>query len=229
MDEKIQRKKIAIAIPIHNSVPAMCFANFVKMTSELAFKYFYTTLIVDSTNISQARNLLVEAFLKTDADYLLFLDSDMVVSSQQVDALVSLDKDIASALCFSRGKNCIPAFRLMQNNEHFPVKNYPENALVEVSSVGMACCLIKRKVLEELGKKIKSKILFDTKFKSVGMALGEDVFFCDLARKNNYKIFVHTGIIAQHFGGVIDEKYFESHKAEAVRNEVNWKKSDLIP
>ena len=218
------RKKIAIAIPVYNSIPSNCFANFIKLFGEISQAYNYTTLIVDSTIVSQARNVLIEAFQKTDADYLLFLDSDMIVSAAQIHALALLDKDIVSALCFSRGKNCIPAFRIMQNNEHFPVKNFPENALIEVSSVGMACCLIKRKVIEDMIAKKKDGILFDIKLKSVGMALGEDIFFCNLARKNGYKIFVHTGIIAQHFGGMIDEKYFASHKSEAQGNELNWTK-----
>ncbi|MDO8538426.1 MAG: hypothetical protein Q7S21_06075 [archaeon] len=219
-----ERKKIAIAIPTYNSVPSNCFANFVKLFGEISQAYNYTTLIVDSTVVSQARNVLIETFLKTDADYLLFLDSDMIVSAPQIHAMVSADKDVISALAFSRGKNCIPSFRIKQNNDHFPVKNYPENALIEVSSVGMACCLIKRKVIEELIAKKKDGILFDIKLKSVGMALGEDIYFCDLLTKQGYKIFVHTGIVAQHFGGMIDEKYFDSHKNEAIGNEMNWTK-----
>lgn len=218
------RKKIAIAMPVYNSIPSNCFANFIKFCGEISQGYNYTTLIVDSTIVSQARNVLIESFLKTDADYLLFLDSDMIVSASQIHAMILTDKEVISALAFSRGKNCIPSFRVMQNNEHFPVKNYPENALIEVSSVGMACCLIKRKVIEDLIAKKKDGILFDIKLKSVGMALGEDIFFCDLLRKNGCKIFVHTGIIAQHFGGMIDEKYFATHKSEAQGNEMNWTK-----
>src|ERR1700743_527912 len=59
--------------------PLMIHAPFVGSLMKIAHRERLEVMdIMSGANVSRARNLMVEAFLKTDGEYLLMLDSDMV-------------------------------------------------------------------------------------------------------------------------------------------------------
>ena len=52
------------------------------------------SVLVNESLITRGRNALVNQFMKTDADYLFFIDSDIQFYGDQVLPMLDADKDI---------------------------------------------------------------------------------------------------------------------------------------
>jgi cellulose synthase/poly-beta-1,6-N-acetylglucosamine synthase-like glycosyltransferase len=149
-----------------------------------------------------AREGAVETFLSGDYDSLLFVDSDMVTPPDLLTKLIKADKDIVSALAFKRFPPYEPCIfkELTQDGAGFYL-DYSKG-LIKVAGVGMACTLIKRKVLEELEKPL---------FYPNGN-LGEDLSFCLRAKARGFEIFCDTQLICGHVSiDVIKESHYRGN------------------
>ena len=84
--QKAVRPKVAWCIPLEESVYAAWFTNYIKMASAADDKIITT----EGSFIDTARNNLVELFLRTDAEYLFFLDSDTCPPVDAVERLLAV-------------------------------------------------------------------------------------------------------------------------------------------
>lgn len=140
--------------------------------------------------VYKAREEAVKNMLsKPDIDAILFLDSDMVPSADMLVKLVEHDKPIVSALAFRRVPDYEPCiFKKVEEKDATIYHNYPKG-LIGVEGVGMACCLIKREVFENIPQ---PWFYPDSSF-------GEDLSFCRRA-KGKYPIYCDTELICKHIG-----------------------------
>lgn len=201
-------KKIAILMPCYNNLPAQTFLDFVDLLVHAKQKFEVSTLLIDSTVIAEARNILAREFLKTDAEYALWLDSDMSFPEDIIEKMMEEEKDFVSALSFTKRVKIEPSFRVKTAGAYNAVEDYPKNSVFEVDAVGLACALMKRKVLEQAAKISGGKPLFGFSQPEVG----EDVWFCELVKQAGFKIFVSSKIIAGHVGGIVDEQVFDAKR-----------------
>ncbi len=201
--------KIGICIPLYNQLPSVFFKSFVNFFVNAAQKRPTQLLTVDSTAVDVARNVLVENFLRSDCSHLFFLDSDMVFPPNILDLLLKHDKDIVSALYILR-KAHRPCYRFFKDGHYHAPEKIELNKLLEVDALGLGCCLIKRSVLEKLNEEHAGKPLFKMDYRNRTEVLGEDAFFCELVKKAGFKIFVDTGVLVGHFGGIIPESAFKN-------------------
>jgi hypothetical protein len=172
-----------------NSYPLMIFTAIQKGIS-IEYELRGHSLVYD------AREEAGLHFLKTDADFLLFLDSDMVPPADMLVRLTECDKDIVSALAFRRVPGYEPC--IFKGEEFY--RDYPKG-LIEVDGTGMACTLIKRKVFE----KTPQPWFFPGK-------KGEDLSFCDRVKEAGFKIFCDTTLICGHVSSfVVEEKHYVKH------------------
>ncbi|MBN1941076.1 MAG: hypothetical protein JW772_02740 [Candidatus Diapherotrites archaeon] len=208
-----ERIKIGVCVPLYNQVPTAFFIHFVSFFAQTANKYPLEIFQVDATIVDVARNVLVENFLKSDCTHLLFLDSDMVFPPNIVELLLKHDKEVVSGLYFLR-KMLLPSFRMLNKEGNYQSSyDFPKNELVKVDATGLGCMLIKRKVLEKVDSENKGKPLFFTKYDK-GMRTkvhGEDTAFCELVKKAGFEIYVDTGLILGHYGGIIPDAKFRGY------------------
>ena len=110
-DEKsinLAGRKLMVAIPAYdgklNIDSAFALSNLAVQVQSLGVK-LYLTHLSGCSLITKARNCLVADFLKSDADTLLFVDADVVVTADAVLRLLalSLDKDITAGIYPRRG------------------------------------------------------------------------------------------------------------------------------
>ena len=89
--------KIFIATPCYGGA-----CNALYMTSLLNLQAVFgkagheamVSVLVNESLITRGRNALVNQFMKTDADYLFFIDSDIQFFGDQVLPMLAADKDI---------------------------------------------------------------------------------------------------------------------------------------
>lgn len=189
--------------------------------------------VSSGANITNARNEIVVAFLdKCEADWLLFIDTDMVFNGQNglagfdlVDRLVEAahpeKRPIVGALCFSLNhdgqmllaKPTIYGFS--EDRKVVRFEDYPRDQLAQVEATGTGCLLIHRSVLQAIrARKFDPAYPWfeETAFGSV--PCGEDITFCVRAGSLGFPIFVDTRIKVGHEKTwVVGEDMFLAQKA----------------
>lgn len=150
--------------------------------------------------ISYNRHKIIEDFLKTDMDYLLMVDSDIIPPENTLE-LVDFDKDVIGTLCFAYISSKIVPLMLQKNPQNDEYKKYivkpftNEDGLMECDAIGSGCMIIRRDVLTS--GKIKAP--FINIYDENGMKIeGLDLAFCRKAKEAGYKVWCHTDYVASH-------------------------------
>lgn len=161
-----------------------------------------------------ARNTVVEQFLKSDAEWLFWCDSDMGFAPDAVYKLLAaahpVDRPIVGGLCFAsreRSGDGMGGYRTQPSPTIFQWTEvdghqrptggheYPVNSLVRCAATGSAFIVIHRSVLEALGGGWYDRLPTDD-----GQTLmGEDVSFCVRAAAAGFPTHVFTGARTSHF------------------------------
>lgn len=203
---------LTLGIPCNDILPYDFVSCFSKLMN--GPKHEVLLSMVKGTNVHKARNQIADSM---KGDYLMFLDSDMVFSTDIFDRLVASDVDIVSGMCFMREYPFKPAFmRIDSEGLYKPVEDFEPNRLIEVDAVGMACTLIKKKVLDAIGKPYFEFM----KNEKTGDIMGEDVSFCKKAKDKGFKVFVDTsleiGHIAHQVIGLETYKFYNPKKKSNI-------------
>lgn len=193
-------------------------------------EHIYSPGFVFATRIDKGRVQLATMFLHSNCDLMLCIDDDSLYHPTYVNKLISCNKDIVSALYFSRRPPCKPIMYTQKefNTRFRPITEWEENKLIEVDGVGMGFCLIKRQVIEKIGPEsfnsILIKDLLDEDLMNVEdvAPLGGDLAFCQQARRNGFKIWVDTSLRVGHLGErAYEEDDFEMYKLRVALKDVN--------
>jgi hypothetical protein len=95
--EKLRQNKLFVATPMYGG---MAHGLYIKSSLDLQnvmSKYGIETkfsFLFNESLITRARNYLVDEFLRSECTHLLFIDSDINYTAQDVVALMALDKDV---------------------------------------------------------------------------------------------------------------------------------------
>lgn len=149
-----------------------------------------------------ARNMAGMRALEVGAEWLFFLDSDVVPPRDAILRLMNHKKPIVSGVYYRRSPPIgVPV--MIKNGGWFT--GYPPNSLVEVDLVGAGCLLIHRSVLERLPAQSPGHHWFDWKVDLAGVlppgeCLSEDFTFCLHSKRNGFQVLVDTSIICKHIG-----------------------------
>ena len=209
-------KKVMVGVPINRPIEFFCFESFVKLANrnsdiELAFCMTQNSLVYD------ARETIAQKFLESEADALMFIDSDMTFHSASIEYLARHNKPFVTAKAFKRVHPYQPCFysklEPAENGEWYmesPVE-YGEG-LLRIEGAGMACALIRREAFEAI----------DPPYFFPKVGLGEDLSFCLKLKDAGVEMFLDTTI---QFGHLAQVAIMESHFKEVYEaNKHNAKK-----
>lgn len=174
---------VSIAVPSGD----MVHADFAKSYAELcmAASGLPLQLITSKSSIiAEARNTGVDHAKKFGAQYLLFLDSDMLFPPTTLFRLLVHGKDIVGAT-YARRVFPFEALGTLVNG----LVAVPTSDLVEMQRIPMGCLLIKMCVFAKL-----TRPYFRFEIDSQGVIVGEDYVFCDRARAAGYRIWCDVTI-----------------------------------
>ena len=202
--------KVLIAVPCMDQVPAP-FAQSLAMLQKPEGVECTLAMQMGSL-IYTSRNSLAQRAIQMDADYVFWLDSDMVF---EPDTLVRMlktlrenDLDILTGLYFRRVRPYTPVLfdklDIRRNICSWSEFHEIPTGLFEVGGCGFGCVLMNAGVFLDVQAK------HGNMFAPLGNN-GEDIAFCWRARDCGYKIYCDPSIICGHVGKIIvDEKFYES-------------------
>jgi hypothetical protein len=110
--EELRKRKLFVATPMYGG---MCAGMFCRSTNDLSalavhygveVRYYY---LFNESLITRARNYCVDEFMRSDCTHLLFIDSDIGFSANDVMTMLALQSDESEydVLCGPYPKKCI--------------------------------------------------------------------------------------------------------------------------
>jgi len=158
--------------------------------------------VIGRSAISCVRNDIAKDFLKSDADYLFFLDSDnnwmfeKETEENPIDKMIFWNKDIISPPMVTR----IQPIRLL----YWPMKKtdlnlWDKSQPFQVFHTGAGFTLITRECIEKVSKKFPIPFcpMYD---RSLDTETSDDVAFMRRARSIGFSIWICPGIKIGHIG-----------------------------
>lgn len=163
--------------------------------------------IVTKSNaaVDLSRELVVEDALDTGAEWLLFLDSDVVPPPDVYGRLRSREVPVVSGLySVDTPEQPHPAmWRLDENDSPTPVP-VDRKGVLNVDAVGLGCLLVSRDVLEDLERpwfrwtKGYDEHPWDLRHDGERPGVSEDFHFCHRLKEAGHEIYVDTTVECLH-------------------------------
>lgn len=190
--------KVFIAVPCMDTLSAkfaQCLCNLVnhKRNFEVEVGFHIGSLVYDS------RNKLAERAINSNAEYVFWLDSDMIFMPDTLDImleeLMANRYEMLTGMYFRRRPPFTPTlFKTLNiSNMGNRLEDFDEipEEIFEVAGCGFGCVLMTRNVLWNV--LCQHGFMFDPM-----NGVGEDLCFCWRARKCGHKIFCDPTIALGH-------------------------------
>jgi hypothetical protein len=116
-------------------------------------KYNLTLGVSPSMAADHSRNILVENFLNSSAEWLFWIDADTVVPQGAIDRLMALGKTLASGLYYGKNEPHNPIAYVKHKKAYVSierVQNWEVGEILPVDATGMGCLLTHRSVYEDI-------------------------------------------------------------------------------
>ena len=199
--------KILIAIPRMDSVPT----QFRQALSMLEKEGETGISFVVGSLVYSARNTLAKTAVDVGADWVLWLDSDMVFPPNTLKRMLKTceERDISflSGVYYRRVAPFAPVlYKEMSDDGHKAAEfdEVPTDELFEAAAVGFGCVLMKTEVIVDVFS------TYTEMFTPIEGS-GEDISFCIRARGCGHKIWCDPTIPLGHVGHrVITRQYWEA-------------------
>ena len=210
--------KIFIAVPSMDTLPALFCQSLalLQRAGDTMVGFEVGSLVYN------ARNNLARQAIKAEADWVLWLDSDMVFAPDLLQRMLKVctENDISflTALCFRRKPPYTPCLfdrlqKVGKGASYTALMSVPEGRF-QVGGCGFAGVLLSMDVLLSVAAK------FDGRMFDPMDGFGEDVAFCWRARQCGYDIWCDSSIEMGHVGQcVVTRQFFEEYTKEMEANE----------
>lgn len=217
-----KKKRILIAVPTAKYIEVETFKSIYDLEIpggyETEFQFFY------GYEISQIRNLASD--WAKSYDYLLFVDSDIVLPKDSLKKMLSVDKDIITGLYIQR----IPDTHILEvymntangGTTNIPYELIDGRGVVEIAACGMGCCLIKSEVF----RTVEYPHFYYKSALTMRDTVSEDVYFCNKARHHGFKVWADESIRCEHIG---QQKFVVKPSTKNVSNLEHIAAQDLLP
>lgn len=188
--------RILIAVPTFENILPETFKSIYNLDK-------IDDMIVDfdfvrGYDCSRARNIIANKAISDNYDYVLMVDSDIILPAHTLTKMLDDPKPICLG-CYPRKNTRNGTFEIFKlgQTDYKNTFNYKEisnlNGKVEVKGGGFGCAMIDVKVFQDLSHPFFKYVEYES-----GATLSEDLYFCSNARKVGYQIYAETDIICGH-------------------------------
>ena len=188
--------RILIAVPTFENILPDTFKSIYNLikTDEMIVNFDF----IRGYDCARARNKICKLAINNNYDYILMVDSDIILPADTLIKMLNDPKPICLG-CYPR-KNTkngtFEIFKLDQKN-YINTFNYNEisglNGKIEIKGGGFGCALIDVKILKNLTEPFFKYVEYKN-----GAVLSEDNYFCSNATRVGYKIFADMDVICGH-------------------------------
>lgn len=152
--------------------------------------------IVVGKPVDEARNILVEMALESNAKYILFLDDDTMPPPFTIPRLMNLGVKIASGMYYTKSQPPTPV--IIKKEIPGGYRNWQYGDVIEVDYIGLGCALIDTSVFKDMKPPYFVYKKGQTGPDDTDSCIGEDVYFCKKAAEAGHKIWVDTVVQCAH-------------------------------
>lgn len=191
--------RVLLGMPCMRSIPFKTVVSLLRTAKKGAVE----PLLIEGSLVYDSRDAIAKFAVENDFDYVLYVDSDMVFDSEDLNRLLAHNADICTGLYVTRnGENNNVLYSKVIKQCRFPhrdsklITDMATSGYGSVVACGFGFCLIKTEVMKTLFKHYKS--LFEPKW-----GVGEDVAFCIRAQKHGFKIFADRDVKLGHIGDMV--------------------------
>ena len=191
--------KILLGMPSTGKIPTRTVISLLQTVE----RGKVDPMIVSGSLVYDARDTIARFAVENDYDYILYADSDMVFSADDLKRLLAHNVGICSGLYVTRdGRNENVVYKKIITRRRFPyrqpklIADNETSGFASVLACGFGFCLINVSVVKCMLKYYKS--LFEPKW-----GVGEDISFCIRARRLGYKTFIDRDVKLGHVGEVV--------------------------
>ena len=207
--------KVVIGIPCMDTVSTSFFSSVLGQRYDSVHQYSYA--IEAGSMVHDARGRIAQRAINAGADWLVFFDSDMVLSPETTMAL--LDTAIGDMPCPDRGgvaKDFVTGLYFMRRLPTKPLilkeldwyedevlgaqesaevyEKYPRDSVFEIAGCGFGCCIMSVEMVKRM------TVAYRMNPFTPMPRLSEDYSFCWRARKLGYKMWCDSRIRPGHCG-----------------------------
>lgn len=234
-------KRIMIATPHHRDMePEYIVSTFtlVHALSQAGFNVLYRP--VEGGLISKQRNVIGQAAIEEDCEYLLQIDSDSVFDVKDVMIMLDMDKNVVGSLYRMKIPPFLPiAYRYSpeKGDGYFTRMHWAEipHEPFVVGAIGAGLLLVKVEFLklmflDPFVRKFGQP--FNLHQRADGIEIGEDMAFCMRVRQLGEEVWCHPSENMGHAGTfiakngralIIDDPHYCNDVEGWMRsNELNW-------
>lgn len=195
---KGKQETVFIACPNYAGIHPWTHYHLIKAMMNIAndgYRVLEPYMPTGMSLVTQVRNAIAKQFLKSDADWLLSVDSDMIFPFDIFQQLRKHDKDVVAALCVRKAPPHAPTLSRLEKrgDEYVPIQvmEMPIDKIFRLDGkngdcMGLAISLIKREVIEKMEKPL---YYCPRAAAGGGVVLGEDWIFCLDAKKQGFEVW----------------------------------------
>jgi hypothetical protein len=149
------RTKLYLGVPCYGTQEPEWWASLAAHTAVLGQQFDLTVAVASTMATDHNRNDITDKFLKSDAEWLFWIDADTVVPIGAVTRLMSLGKTLASGLYYGKNPPHNPIAYVKYNKAYIAIEKtqtWERGEILPVDASGMGCLLTHRSVYEDIQK-----------------------------------------------------------------------------
>lgn len=194
--------KVFIAVPTFENIYPDTFKSIYGLAKGNNWVVFD---FVRGYDCATARNNIAKQALAENAEYVLMVDSDIIVPGNAIIQLIEDDKDVIISACAHRASGNFNGRTSICKNDgeidytHMytcdEIHEFQNNGkhLIQIHGGGMGCTMIKVDLFRRLPFPWFKWVQYDN-----GSVLSEDLYFCEQCKNAGIPIYTDTRVTAGH-------------------------------
>lgn len=200
MDKKVFGINVVVGIPSFGMVST--FFLQARLSQQFPLVSSAIDKIVLNKPIAEARNEIVQYALDQNANYIFWLDDDVIPPGDAFLKLYNHQRDIINGVYWSKSNPPMPL--LFRDHLSGPYWNWHYGDLIEIDAAGSGLTLVKTDVYRTISEKIGGP-WYSTEYssfpgvKSSPANNTEDLYFYWKAKQAGFKVWADTSVQAYHY------------------------------
>lgn len=205
------------------------------MSMDMPVNSSRAVIMVEGREITEARNMIVEAALKAESKYILFIDDDVLCPRQTILGLGYVlenfkDENVMVATGVYCTKTDFPSPVIFKDEFSGSYWDWQVNSIFDVDGCGAGCMMINSEVFKYLeAPYFRTTQTYKEDFTGAPSIsiLSEDLYFCKSVKNAGFKIKAHGAIVCPHFDNKTNKFYTLPEDSLPYRREAARQQAEL--